>query len=218
MADLKITGKEVTQVKIDESVLHQVKMRHEYNYGFYHGVFPIEEPLDFIFKLKKVSKITDAMSGEMTGEGFFVNEKVRSVFSKFRLGDHRYYTPVIRLEKNDKILDGYQYFHLGGNYIRDCIDFEKSTFFTTYVTFRKDNIAIKDYEDFQRILGSFDIGWGIDFEKLAIKPNQVIDYDWFLTGLDDINHYVTENLKNAIETAGITGFAFEEVDIVHLQG
>ena len=137
LADLKITGREVTQTYIDEEVLLRVKSENEFNFGLSYGVFPKDEPKDFIFKLKKVSKITDAMSGPITGKGYFVNQKIISVFSKFDLGEYKYYTPVIRLEKTGKFLDGYQWFHLGKNEIIDGIDFEKSSFFTTYVTFRK---------------------------------------------------------------------------------
>lgn len=215
LADLKITGREVTQTYIDEEVLLRVKSENEFNFGLNYGVFPKDEPKDFIFKLKKVSKITDAMSGPITGKGYFVNQKIISVFSKFDLGEYKYYTPVIRLEKTGKFLDGYQWFHLGKNEIIDGIDFEKSSFFTTYVTFRKDPIKIKDSAHFKEILESLELGWGIKFETIYLTENYSVPYDMFTLGLDDVDMYATETLKNAIEEANIVGFEFEEASIYH---
>ena len=74
---------------------------------------------------------------------------------------------------------------------------------------------IKDSAHFKELLGSLELGWGIGFETIYLTENYSVPYDMFTLGLDDVDMYATETLKNAIEKANIVGFEFEEASIYH---
>ena len=71
---------------------------------------------------------------------------------------------------------------------------------------------MKSKEEFwerrKKIKAEKGISWGIWGNKLVMNKDFNCELDFFAISILDANTYVSERLKNAIESAGLTGWEF----------
>ncbi|AEK24512.1 imm11 family protein [Capnocytophaga canimorsus] len=145
-------------------------------------------------------------------QGWFISEKLKKLFEKFKISKPYCFYPSKLLFKNEKL--DYFIFHFSAHNFRkpltDYITFTKSLF---YDPNHKINFLVKNEQELliqqEKILDAS----GYEIINVPIKKlvlNESLDFFPMQTFLGDI--ICSENLKQAIEQNNITGFEFSELD------
>ena len=147
---------------------------------------------------------------EPKGLMYVVSEKLKDLLSRFNLAPHRFYAAQVLFENQ---LIEYYVFHITSNYYEQIIDFKNSTFcnwsFIKKIKLGDENIKVNSINEIYKISEEKDWDkWG--FNKAALKPEfNDLDLCWF-TNLGII---ISEKLKNAIESADLTGIEITECPV-----
>jgi len=130
-----------------------------------------------------IKNVTKNFPDCMAASGFcetFVNDKFKDLLQKFIPEDK------IDFIKVKHTFRGRQYYLINLLDVKNCMDYENSEY-TTY-----DNKELKD------------------ITKLVVIPNKTDKYDIFRIKEKLTNIFITEDLKNEIESMNITGVKFIE--------
>jgi len=178
--------------------------------------FPDEAPDLDGFIMHGYAKPTDFVSNAITSSGFFIDQKVKSIFEKYNLPPHRFYLAKVIYKK--KLLDDYFWCHTISNFT-NLIDYPNSSFFI-YKHYRLDDGDIKinsldDYFEKKKQLQQDNPGINITIwiKRICLYPsffNKKLDL--FKIGLFDTNFYISEALKDNLIQNNITGCEIEPTD------
>ncbi|MFM2386675.1 MAG: hypothetical protein RL660_1432 [Bacteroidota bacterium] len=178
------------------------KVENNYDKALDYRKFPQVKPNLDNFSLKRIAKRTDVLSAEMPGVGgcigLFVSEKFKRLVENYNLKDFRFYdckliSPFDEDFNNRKEPEVFNFNFLNFIHSVDIIDFKRSVFENLKTN---EMITIENEEE----------------RTMFLHPRQL-----FLKETPDlfcspygISILVSEQLKTAIEEAGITGIWFED--------
>ncbi|GJQ05080.1 hypothetical protein [Capnocytophaga canimorsus] len=145
-------------------------------------------------------------------QGWFISEKLKKLFEKFKISKPYCFYPSKLLFKNEKL--DYFIFHFSGeqffNNLVNYIDFNKSLFFDPN---QKIDFKIIDIQDLVAQTRRIFKESGCEIISVPIKKlvlNESLDFFTMQSFLTD--NLCSETLKQAIEQNNITGFEFSELD------
>lgn len=95
----------------------------------------------------------------------------------------------------------------------EFIDFTKSSFVIIEKNTVIDNPSFNNWDHFLKIKRSIPAFQRISLSKLVLKPKD-IPYDIFRFHLLGRGIYISENLKTAIEAAGLTGMQITPIEAI----
>lgn len=175
----------------------------------YKDTFPDYIPnLDGVM-LAGYAKLTDFVSNGFSPFLLIMNEKAKDILGQFHLCPHKFYSLGLyrRKIKNDYFL-----FHYHSNY-SDFVDYQKTSFREHHsFRFQSDPFFVSSKEEFwekrKAIKTEKGISCGIRGDRIVMNKDFDHELDFFVISILDANTYVSERLKNAIETAGLTGWEF----------
>lgn len=176
----------------------------------YRDSFPDYVPnLDGVM-LAGYAKLTDFLSNGFSHSLRIISPRAKSVLEQYHLCPHRFYP--LGLYKR-KVRHDYFLFKFVSNY-SDFVDYERTSFRERDITsgYKSDPFFIKSREDFwerrEKIKTERGISWGIWGDRIVMNESFDRELDFFVISILDANTYVSERLKNAIESAGLTGWEF----------
>ncbi len=145
--------------------------------------------------------------------GFFISEKAKKVFETAKYGNRVQFYPAKLQYKSE--LYQYYIFQVQNNF-STYIDFEKSQFALfkgsiSELTFVKDiDRKISSLEEYQQFSNEI-----YNSEKLKLEPTKIVfkEYIDFVFTKITYGFLVSENFKNILEEAQVTGIEFREVPI-----
>jgi|SRR5690606_22365631 len=198
--DEKIVGKDYPQV--DCLTMHQAHLITSWR------LFDPKPNLKF--KLKKRALLTDVLNkSAISSAGFLINLKIKKIFDEFNIMRHQYFDVSVEA-KNGEILN-YFWLHLTEPQLTEKLDFNKTIFFETEFTFRKQPILLKSYNHYKDLKEKdLEASFGVELEKIALSDNFDNSLDMFTFLPFDKNVYISERLKNTIEENEIKGFKIEK--------
>lgn len=198
--DEKIVGKDYPQV--DCLTMHQAHLITSWR------LFDPKPNLKF--KLKKRALLTDVLNkSAISSAGFLINLKMKKIFDEFNIMRHQYFDASVEA-KNGEILN-YFWLHLTEPQLTEKLDFNKTIFFETEFTFRKQTILLKSYNHYKDLKEKdSEASFGVELEKIALSDNFDNSLDMFTFLPFDKNVYISERLKNTIEENEIKGFKIEK--------
>lgn len=168
--------------------------------------FPDFTPL-LEFKLNKGAKICDMMSNASAAKGFFVNEKLLHILSKFELCPHKIYDAKIMVK--DQMLNYFWVQFVWPESI-DYVDYPNSEFYTKTLIegkFVTQYYQFNSFKDRQKKVDELGAYFLIKNKRIKFLPH---NYDLFVSHLTH-ELYCTQTVKNVIEQNFITGVEFIEV-------
>lgn len=163
-------------------------------------------PIFEYIKVRPQAILTDFLSfSESYAAGrYLISEKVKNVFSKFNVRC-RIYDQVGLYQKDNKI-DGYSNLHLLPLKVEKVVDFRHSVLFNGLKLADKTYRHADSYEEFIALTRE---GKLLNFEKVSIYKDAITDLD--VLTFDWISKiYISEQLKVALEVAGVTGIEYLE--------
>lgn len=160
------------------------------------------------FRLKKKAKFTDVLSstaGPFTD--FLISSKVKEIIDSSHVMQHQFFEASIKT--NDQEYE-YYWLHLSQPNLVDALNYEESEFYQTEWEFlNKGPIKIKSYEHYMKLKAKDEDGsFGVSLNKIVLKENFDRSLDFFFLLPFDFNIYVSEGLKDKLESSGVTGFSF----------
>lgn len=199
-------------------------MADDYNYQKENSVWniyydnPIVPDLDAI-KLTKGANLTDMLSvvsiSRMAGK--IVSEKFRDLTLEFSLPQHQFYEAKVVDYKNSLITEKKYFLFRLLEYQNRCINFDRSEFFIYQRGVGEiDSITIYGVEDLEKSPGDDGLGVGEFIKPRFISLELEKTFDIF-SFRHIAGFFVSERLKNAIESVGLTGMRFEELEFPILQ-
>ena len=147
------------------------------------------------FRLKNKAKLIDVLSstaGPFTD--FLVNSKVKEIFDSSHVNkEYEYY-----------------WLHLSQPNLIDALSYEESEFRQTeWVFLNKGSINIKSYSHYTELKAKDKEGsFGVSLDKIAMTEKFDRTLDMFFLLPFDFNIYVSETLKDKMESCGIKGISF----------
>lgn len=173
--------------------------------------YPDFEPDLSYFVLVQKAKLTDVISlGYIIANGFLISEKLKTIFEKFKLPEHKYY-PARVLHKNT-LHNNYYWMH----FAKDCkelIDFDQSIFKLTHPLpfFREDTnyISCENAEEL-KLEKQKETTHEIFIDK--VKFNQEINLDMLFFDFPWRKFYINQTLINNFKDAKITGLQYDPLD------
>lgn len=113
------------------------------------------------------------------------------------------------LKKNDQEYE-YYWLHLSQPNLVDALNYEESEFYQTEWEFlNKGPIKIKSYEHYIELKAKDEDGsFGVSLNKIVLKEKFDRSLDLFFLLPFDFNIYVSEALKEKLESSGVTGISF----------
>lgn len=156
-------------------------------------------------ELEDNALVTDFLkSASMSATGYFIEEKVKNIFDKYNLINHKYYEVHLENTQNLK----YFWMHIFDLSILDKIDYNKSTFQRTEYGFVEDEIKIDSYQHYRALKDKNGVFFDVDIEDIVLNTSPPYD---LLTLLPfETSVYISENLLEELRQAKITGFTVEE--------
>jgi hypothetical protein len=219
-SDKKIVGINdgSVQAEIVESKWRNKKELKRYIEQYILGIFDsldrmekgevIQPPVLEHIKVRPQSILTDFLtfSEAYAGGEYLVSEKVREILKMHHI-NCRFYDKVGLFHKDRKI-EGYSNLHLFPLKSRDAISFEQSVFFTGQKLTGKTFRYAKNFDEFKALQEE---GKLLKYEELALNNPVIGNSDMFIFDTHP-RIYVSERLKEAMETAGVTGIKYHEPD------
>ena len=176
--------------------------------------FPEFDP-ELIFELEKKAILSDVViPSNIIAKGFLVNEKVKDLFSQFKLMEHKYYPANLFFKGVE-----YQYYWL---HFKDCeekylgnIDYQNSSFFVSNLALMKEkDISIISRDDFWDKKMNLPMKH-IRATKLKLSEGLLNEgLDLFYIPYVHSDFWVSNKLSKAIEVTEITGFEIREQNIL----
>jgi hypothetical protein len=164
--------------------------------------FPDFTP-DIHFKLAKGARLCDMMGqATISGHGFLISEKLKSVFEKANIIPHKFYPATI--EANGT-LHKYYWVHFAWKDAHEKVDFPKSKFYIRKFSSKLENISLLNFNDYLEEKEKIGTLKTIDFTELSVKP---IAYDMFLIPFRG-EIFVNENFKSLLNNSNLTGIELE---------
>jgi hypothetical protein len=144
--------------------------------------------------------------------GWFVSADLKLLLENFQIAQPHYFYPSKLLYKGNK-LDYYIFQYIGVNttdrMIEKYINLSASIFYSPE---EQRNIFVNSVneftEEYKRIITAFRLRNKLEIKKIVLHES--LDFFPMETYLND--NIVSSRLKQAIETMGITGFEFSELD------
>jgi len=157
---------------------------------------------DLKWELESKAKLTDIISaGNITADGFLMNEKTKEIFQQFNLLEHKFHDATL-IVKGQKLR--YYFLQIVCKDF-DMIDFQRSSFCVASLTgIKKYDINIFSSDDLFEKQKQLDIGVGIKLEKLFLKNN--IEPDLFFFPYLHVDYFASQSLVNALNDNNITGY------------
>lgn len=178
------------------------------------GAIPNFKPYIGTLNLQKGSAVTDFIS-HVLGTDFICNEKARNIIKEHSIGVTDFYD--LKIKHKDTFYDNYKLMHSVNNYT-DKIDFEKSVFhlqkIENNVKVGEEKFSIANLEEFREYTDKFkrlnlqERRWVTPIE-IRFKENYQPEHDIFIIWGININTYVSEKLKTALEKNKVTGVRFD---------
>ena len=160
------------------------------------------------FRLKNKAKLTDVLSstaGPFTD--FLVNSKVKEIFDSSHVMQHQYFETSVKTVNKE-----YEYYwlYLSQPNLIDALSYEESEFRQTEWEFlNKGSINIKSYSHYTELKAKDKEGsLGVSLDKIAMTEKFDRTLDMFFLLPFDFNIYVSETLKDKMESCGIKGISF----------
>lgn len=176
----------------------------------YKDTFPDYVPnLDGVM-LASYAKLTDFVSNGFSRRLRILSHTAKAVLEQYNLCPHQFYP--LGLYKR-KIKYDYYLLNFVSNY-SDFVDYERTTFQEYDITsgYKSCSFLVHSKEKFwekrTRIEIDKGISWGVWGDRIVMNKEFDRELDFFVISILDGNIYVSERLKNAIETAGLTGWEF----------
>ncbi len=170
--------------------------------------FPEYAPNFDYFVVHSKAKLTDLLSLAVLRGGFLISDKLKTVFEKFNICQHKYYQ--VRLSHRDNFYDNYYWMHMICDLTR-FVDYGKSKFFI-YLNYAHnlgtiDTTSFDDLTQKEKKLQADNPGktlviWG---EKIKLNNSFDKSLDLFKISSFDNNYYVSEKLKDELISRKITG-------------
>lgn len=170
------------------------------NLQIYRGVEPpfLNPNLDG-FKATKGAKITDIMSGPIGGRGFILNDKLKSIFEKFKIPKHYFFKANVYHKIN--CYDNYFWFHLVSDF-RHFVNYNSSLFFKGNET-----VIFNNYNEYLKFSEFNDRHGFLRAEKLELSQEfYLLDFDLFMISNYDQTIYISDLLRDALIESNISGF------------
>lgn len=176
----------------------------------YRNAFPDYVPnLDGVM-LAGYAKLTDFISNGFSNRLRIMSPRAKAVLGQYNLCSHQFYP--LGLYKR-KIKHDYFLFHIVSDY-SDFVDYERTSFqeYDLISGYKSESFFVHSKAEFwekrEAIKTEKDISWGIWGDRIVMNKDFNHELDFFVISILDANTYVSERLKNAIETAGLTGWEF----------
>ncbi|WP_373726576.1 imm11 family protein [Bacteroides heparinolyticus] len=163
--------------------------------------------------LSGYAKLTDFVSTAFSPDMFVLSDRVKTLFEAYNLCPHRFY-PVGLYKR--KVKQNYHMLHVLSYCYLDYIDFERSSFILKSRSPAEKSscpISLKSKADFMeqdsKLVQKAGVMWQtIRATKIVMTPDFDKELDFFFVFWVDTNLYISERLKNAIESNGMTGWIF----------
>lgn len=204
--------------KIQLSIINQFvgniasnKMDDKYNYGGINSVhnLPQRGKIEFqpnfnSVEILNTAKLKDIISSiTIPNSGIMVSDNLLEVIREFKLPYETQIFDVNVIYKGDKF--HYNYLYIYDSKEEEIFDFENSLFIKTEFNLPKSDFFKLKYNELKR--RSLE-----DYEEITPKSimlnTEKINTDIFRLDLTNSGYYVTEKLKNAIESSGCNGIEF----------
>ena len=146
------------------------------------------------FRLKNKAKLTDVLSST-------------EIFDSSHVMQHQYFETSVKTVNKE-----YEYYwlHLSQPNLIDALSYEESEFRQTEWEFlNKGSINIKSYSHYTELKAKDKEGsFGVSLDKIAMTEKFDRTLDMFFLLPFDFNIYVSETLKDKMESCGIKGISF----------
>ena len=176
----------------------------------YIDAFPDYIPYLDGFKLAGSAKLTDFVSSAFCGNLFIVSERARQLLETYNLGPHRFYS--LGLYKRN-VRHNYYMLHIiiNPDYTED-VNYSQSIFKECGEYSIDENFgyhSISSRADFFAKREELKIvGRNLWSEKIVMSPSFDESLDLFMIVYFNSDNFISERLKNAIESEGLTGWEF----------
>lgn len=164
------------------------------------------------FELNKKSKLTDVLSVLEINTGFLISPKVKKILDQFKLMRHQYFDATI---ETDNGTFNYYWLHLTEPDLVKKIDYNKSIFYETEYTFKKDIIILDNFEHYQMLKSQDkEACFGVTSEQIFFSDSfdKTLDLLTFLPFNNDI--YISEKLKNVLIENNILSFNITQTSVI----
>ena len=175
--------------------------------------FDVADPSRSKATLQPSCDWTDALSSNAGRDAYLVNEAMLAVLQRFNLGNHSV-SPVVVTDVYGQSA-GYTKLTIDNQLDPHVIDFQNSDFyFTDIIGLPLGPVRINSFEDWIETfdnaqagkIENFDEFTSIAHKKIVLRADSLPVVDIFSFQRLTIDVYVSSELKDAIETHGVTGF------------
>lgn len=148
---------------------------------------------------------------QMTGSAILVSPALKEILESVQLATpYRFYPSTLKYKR--EILERY-IFHYSGDKIwknkMDVIDFKKSHF---YHSLTKETVEVDDVhtrlDEARKIYNAHNGNHRLLFDKIVLKE----PLDFFCLSIDTGNFIASERFRERVESAGLVGFEFSELE------
>lgn len=157
---------------------------------------------DLKWELEDKAKLTDIVSaGNITADGFLMNEKAKNIFQRFNIIEHRFHDAILIVK--GQVLR--YYFLQIVNKDFEIIDFKHSSFCVANIIGEKAfDIDISSSDDLFSKQSQLELGLAVKAKKLRLKEN--MEPDLFLFPFIHSDFFVSQNLVNELNNNNIEGY------------
>jgi hypothetical protein len=203
----KSTGKEIGSVFpqvtcLTQELAHSIKFTEFVNFD-----------TELLFALQPGAILTDVLSqAAISANGLLISQRLKVLLDKFQLMPHKFYRTAIVTMEGQKI---YYWLHFVDNSYKDKIDYDRSVFYWTKSTFKKDIIKLASYDEYLELKKQNGILWGVKAEKIEL--NQFFDkhLDMFSCLPFDLGIYISAKLYDVLLQEKITGINIKESELLN---
>ena len=196
-------------------------MTEDYPYNAENSVWNLGYDKDLVpnldaIQLVKNAKLTDLLSCVTIPSftGIVVSEAFKKVLERFNLPQHRFFPARVVNSRGNDVEYQYYLFRVV-EYQNQCIDFDKSEF-CFYDGNDLGDVEIQRAQDIEDVLDAGGLGVGVGIFPRFITLFPKAQYDIF-SFRRFAGYHVSERLKNAIDSVGLTGIRFEKPSFPILQ-
>ncbi len=176
-----------------------------------------------VFSNLYITKVTDIIDDgyAIGGEGFIIGDRVKDLFSGYKLGTHKFYKlDAYSFDKKEKIEEEkYYWLQIISTNFEDHVNYKQSDFylFDDFEEEKIKDLSIKNAHQLKKEIGlTTNTDNVVMFSKLTLKDSfENLDLFYMKDLHDNIFNYpiVSERLKNHIEERKIVAFEFKKVNI-----
>jgi hypothetical protein len=163
-------------------------------------------------KIKTKAKLTDLMSVHFTGSSYrlTISSRLKEILEKNGHGNIQFIPITIYYKK--KYLSDYWLTNILSFDNEKVINYSQSLIFECHFTTEINMITIKDYKDFKQ--NEIKLEWpnNLFIEKVVFKSNVEQDFCTVERVSGGAGYFVSEKLKQEIESAGCTGIEFLPIE------